>query len=273
QITYRAIASPPGRYEVQVVVADGEGELANGVLQLDVRPVGSTLPKTNADHVVTQVGQQVTVAPLANDTSSSRELLRLNRVDPVDGATIVPDYPNKTFTFSAPAPGVYYVQYLVTAGVPSASGLVRIDVQERSDEQLAPIAVRDVALLPTGGEVLVGVLNNDTDPGGGILVVQSVTVEPGSGVSVSVLNHETLRIGDQGGLESQVRITYRISNGAKTAEGDVVVIPIPAPDKLLPPVANDDTATVRAGDVVSIPVLDNDTHPNDAAMHVEPELV
>ncbi|GAB3598350.1 Ig-like domain-containing protein [Microbacterium tumbae] len=273
QITYRAVASPPGRYDVEVTVADAQGELASGTIQLDVRPTGSTLPKTNADHVVTKVGQQVTIAPTTNDTSSSREPLRLNRVDSVDGATIVPDYPNKTFTFSAQTPGVYYVQYLVTAGVPSATGLVRVDVEEESEEDLAPIAVRDVALLPTGGEVLVGVLNNDTDPGGGILVVQSVTVEPGSGISVSVLNHETLRIGDQGGVSGQVRVTYRISNGSKTAEGDVVVIPIPAPDKLLPPVADDDTVVVRAGDVVSIPVLDNDTHPNDLAMHVAPELV
>ncbi|WP_429462708.1 Ig-like domain-containing protein, partial [Microbacterium sp. ZKA21] len=273
QITYRAVASPPGRYELQVVVADGSGEQSTGIIQLDVRPVGSTLPKTNADHIVTTVGSQVTIAPLTNDTSSSREPLRLTRVEERAGTTIVPDYPNKTFTFSAPAVGVYYVQYHVTAGVPAAVGLVRIDVQEPSQEDLAPIAVRDVALLPTGGEALVGVLNNDTDPGGGVLVVQSVTVEPGSGVSVSVLNHETLRIGDQGGLDDQVRIKYRISNGTKTAEGDVVVIPIPAPDKLLPPVANDDTAVVRAGDVVTIPVLDNDTHPNDLAMHVEPELV
>ncbi len=273
QITYRAVASAPGRQEVQVSVADASGELTTGVIQLDVRPLGSTLPKTNADHVVTTVGTQVTVSPLSNDTSSSNEPLRLNRVDDTDGATITPDYQNKTFTFSADRADVYYVQYLVTAGVPSANGLVRIDVREPTDEDLAPIAVRDVALLPTGGEALVGVLNNDTDPGGGILVVQSVTVEPGSGVSVSVLNHETLRIGDQGGLDEQVRISYRISNGTKTAEGDVVVIPIAAPDKQLPPVANDDTAVVRAGDVVTIPVLDNDVHPNDLAMHVEPELV
>ncbi|REJ06920.1 fibronectin type III domain-containing protein, partial [Microbacterium bovistercoris] len=273
QITYRAVSSPPGRQEVQVVVADGSGELANGTIQLDVRPVGSTLPKTNADHVVTTVGTQVTVSPLANDSSSSKEPLRLASVGDVDGTTVTPDYPNKTFTFKTQTPGTYYVQYLVTAGVPSATGIVRIDVEERTEEDRAPIAVRDVALLPTGGEVLVGVLNNDTDPAGGLLVVQSVEVEPGSGVSVSVLNHETLRIGDQGGLDQQVRIKYRISNGSKTAEGDVVVIPIPAPDKLLPPVANDDTAVVRTGDVVTIPVLDNDTHPNDLTLHVKPKLV
>ncbi len=273
QVTYRAVASLQGRKDVQIIVADGLGETATGTLRLDVRPAGSTLPKTNADHVVTRVGESITVAPLTNDTSSGREPLRLARVDEVPGATVVSDFPNKSFTFQTDAAGVYYVQYLVSAGPNAVPGLVRVDVLQPSETELPPIAVRDVALLPSGGEVLVGVLGNDADPSGGILVVQSVTVPPHSGLSVSVLNHETLRIGDQGALNEQVRISYRISNGAQTAEGDVIVIPIPRPEQLLPPVANDDQAVVRAGDVVTIPVLDNDTHPNDDVLHVDPQLV
>ena len=273
QVTYRAVASLQGRKEVQITVADGLGETATGTLRLDVRPAGSTLPKTNADHVVTRVGEAISISPLVNDTSSGREPLRLSRVDEISGATIVPDYPNKAFTFRSDTAGVYYAQYLVSAGPNAVPGLVRIDVLPPSETDLPPIAVRDVALLPSGGEVLVGVLGNDTEPSGGILVVQSVTVPPHSGISVSVLNHETLRIGDQGALDEQVRISYRISNGTQTAEGDVIVIPIPRPEQLLPPVANDDQAVVRAGDVVTIPVLDNDTHPNGDVLHVDPELV
>ncbi|MFK3676838.1 Ig-like domain-containing protein [Microbacterium sp. NPDC090218] len=273
QITYKATASLQGRKDVQVTVADAFGKLGSATIALDVRPQGSTNPKTNADHVITKVGEQVTVAPTANDTSTSREQLRLSRVLPTAGATILPNYPNKTFSFMAETPGVYYVQYQVTTGPKNGEGLVRVDVMPESETDLPPVAVRDVALLPTGGDVLLGVLNNDTDPAGGILVVQSVSLEPGSGVSVSVLNHETLRITDQGALEGQVRIKYRISNGSKSAEGEVVVIPIPAPEELLQPIANPDTATVRVGDVVTIPVLDNDTHPSDDVMHVEPELI
>ncbi|WP_206477159.1 Ig-like domain-containing protein [Microbacterium sp. KRD172] len=275
QITYRAAASLQGRKEVEISVADALGEIATGTLVLDVRPAGSTLPKTNADHVMTRVGEQVTVSPLANDSSSGQEQLRLTRVngDETPGATVEPDYPNKTFTFSAPAPGVYYVLYEVAAGPNGVPGIVRIDVADADQQDLPPVAVRDVALLPTGGEVLLGVLNNDTDPSGGILVIQSVSVEPGSGVSVSVLNHESLRIGDQGALDEQVRISYRISNGSKTAEGEVVVIPIPAPEKILPPVTTPDQAVVRVGDVVTIPVLDNDTSPVGDALTLEPELI
>ena len=273
QITYKATASLQGRKDVLVTVADASGEVGTATIALDVRPQGSTNPKTNADHVVTRAGQQVTVAPLTNDTSAGREPLRLSRVLDTPGATILPDTPNKTFSFMAEKTGVYYVQYQVTTGPKNGEGLVRIDVLPESETDLPPVAVRDVALLPTGGDVLLGVLNNDTDPAGGILVVQSVTVDPGSGISVSVLNHETLRITDQGALDEPVRIAYRISNGSKSADGEVVVIPIPAPDAILPPVANPDTATVRVGDVVTIPVLDNDSHPSEDVMHVEPELV
>ncbi|TQJ30562.1 Ig-like domain-containing protein [Microbacterium sp. SLBN-146] len=272
RITYRAIGGTQGRKDVVILVSDGN-EVTEGVVRFDVRPVGSTVPVTNADHVVVRAGQTVTVSPLANDTSSGREPLRLTRVDEVAGATIVPDFANKTFSFTSDAPGTYYVQYLASAGANGVPGLVRVDVLADSDTDRDPIAVRDVALLPSGGDVLVNVLANDSDPAGGILVVQSVTVEPNSGIAVSVLNHETLRITDQGALSQQVRISYRISNGSRQAEGEVIVIPVPAPSQLRPPVANDDQVIVRAGDIVTIPVLDNDYHPNGDTIHVAPDLV
>ena len=272
RITYRAISGAVGRKDVVIIVSDGES-FTEGVLRLEVRPVGSTVPITNADHVVARVGETVTVAPLTNDTASGSESLRLARVEDVERTTIVPDYPNETFSFVSDIEDVYYVQYQVSAGPNAVTGIVRIDVVPAEESDLPPIAVRDVALLPSGGEVLVNVLSNDTDPGGGILVVQSVTVDPASGVSAAVLNHETLRITDHAALDEQVRITYRISNGTQTADGEVVVIPVPAPSQLRAPVANDDTAIVRAGDVVTIPVLANDYHPNNDTIHVAPDLV
>ncbi|OJU40810.1 MAG: hypothetical protein BGN97_16620 [Microbacterium sp. 69-10] len=274
QITYRAVGSLQGRKEVQVTVSDGLGEEATAAILLDVQPPGSTLPKTNADHVVTRPGVAVTVSPLTNDASSGREQLRLAGVDPVDGADIESDFPNKQFTFKAQATGVYYVQYLVAAGPNAVPGLVRVDVLDTAETELPPVAVRDVALLPAGGEVLLDPLANDTDPSGGVLVLQSASIDDDSrGISVSVLEHQTLRIGDQGGLSGPARIKYRISNGARSAEGEVVVLPIPAPDRILAPVAVDDQAVVRVGDVVTIPVLKNDSHPSGDTIHVVPQLV
>ena len=273
QMTYRAVGSLQGRKEIEVVVADALGETATGKITLDVKPAGTTVPVTNADHVVTRVGETATVSPTANDTSTGRDELRLTRVEPLDGVQIVPDYPKKQFGFKASAPGVYYVQYLVSAGQADAKGIVRVDVLDEMASELPPVAVRDVALLPKGKEALVDVLANDSDPAGGVLVVQSVTVPPHGGIDVSVLNHSTLRIGDQGALDQPVKIRYTISNGSKSAQGDVTVIPIPAPTKLAAPVTHDDEAVVRVGDVVTIPVLDNDVHPNGDVLHVAPDLI
>ncbi|WP_241965047.1 Ig-like domain-containing protein [Microbacterium telephonicum] len=272
QITYRAIGGVQGRKDVPVVVSDGTDDGA-GIARYDIRPLGTTLPITNADHVVTRVGKSVSVSPLTNDTSSGSEQLRLTRVDEVEGATITPAYSDKTFTFTSDIVDTYYVQYLVSAGPNSVPGIVRVDVLPESETDLPPVAVRDVALLPSGGDVLVNVLANDTDPAGGILVVQSVTVGDAGGVAAAVLGHETIRITDQGTLDQQVRVSYTISNGAQSASGDIVVIPVPAPSRLRPPVANDDQVVVRAGDIVTIPVLDNDYHPNGDTMHVAEDLV
>ena len=273
EVTYRATSGTQGPHDIPVTVSDGE-DSATGVLKLDIRPVGSTDPIANNDHVVVRAGETATVAPLANDVNPTAEQLRLTNVGEAAGATIVPDFANKSFTFRSDTVGTQYVEYLAAAGPSSATGYVRVDVVPDEDVDLPPVAVRDVALLPAGGEALVNALGNDEDPTGGVLVLQSVTVpDDVAGIGVSVLGHETIRVTDTGSLAEPVTVTYRVSNGAHSAEGEVVIMPIPAPTNIRPPVANDDEVVVRVGDVVTADVLDNDFHPNDDEMTVLPELV
>jgi len=273
QVTYRATSGTQGPHDIPIVVSDGN-ESAAGVLKLDIRPVGSTEPIANNDHVVVRAGETATVAPLANDINPTAENLRLTNVGEISGAAIEPDYASKTFSFRSKTVGTEYVEYMTAAGPNSAIGYVRVDVIPNETVNLPPVAVRDVALLPAGGQALVDVLGNDEDPTGGVLVLQSVTVpDDVTGISVSVLNHETVRVTDTGTLEEPVTIGYRVSNGPYSAEGEAVIIPIPAETTIEPPVANDDEVTVRVGDVATIDVLDNDFHPNDDEMHVVEDLV
>lgn len=272
RLTYRATSGTLGRKDVTVFVSDGT-KITEGVVRIDVRPQGTTKPVATADHVIAHAGRPVTVSPLMNDYSAGTQQLRLARVGQASGARITPDYGSGTFSFVAQTPGTYYVQYLVAAGTATADGLVRVDVEPPAAADLPPVAVRDVALLPVGGDTLVNVLANDSDPAGGVLVVESVQVPPDAGVSVAVLGHSTLRVTDLGALSHQTAFTYTVSNGMRSAIGQVVVIPLPAPSVVRPPVARDDTAVVRAGDVVTIPVLDNDSDPNGGVLHVEPQLV
>lgn len=271
-IEFAATSGQTGTKEVTLVVSDGRDE-AEGVLRVNVRPAGSLDPVANSDRVTTLVDVPVVVSPLSNDLSPSGELLRLSKVDALPGVTLTPNYTENSFEFASSTPGTYYVQYLVTDGPRSAVGLVRIDVLDASTTSQQPVAVRDLALLPTGRDVLVDVLANDTDPGGGILVVQSAKAPSGSGVSVEVLNHSVLRVTDLAGLSKTVTLTYTVSNGTESTTGEVVVLPVALPEKLRPPIAVEDRATVRVGDVVTIHVLTNDYHPDNDTITLSPELV
>lgn len=269
RVTFRAIGGANGPVDVQVVLSDGTAS-ASGVLRFDVRAPGSTTPITNPDHVVARVGEQVVVSPLANDVFAGQEPLKLALVQEHATATVVPDYLNGSFSFQADSPGTRYVTYRVSAGSASASGVVRVDVADAAGAVQPPVAVQDTALLPVGGEVLVGVLDNDIDPAGGVLVVQSITTDD-PGISISLVNNQTLRIADTG-LSQQTRVRYVISNGAQSAEGDVIVIPLqPSTDQAAPQVVPD-VVVVRAGDAATAHVLDNDSSPIHSPLTLSREL-
>ncbi|WP_253705785.1 Ig-like domain-containing protein [Cellulosimicrobium sp. 72-3] len=260
-----------GRKIVAVTVADGQGGVFEGKLLVDVVP-GPQPPVAVSDHVVVPAGQPVTVEPLRNDTDPNGDELRLASVSESAPAQITPNYDAGTFTFLSMEPRSYDLTYQVTDGPNATTGLVRVDVLPPSAAEGAPIVVTDTALLPTGGSTLVDVLVNDTDPAGGVLVVQSVSVPADAGVSVAVLGHQMLRVTELRRLDGPVSIAYTVSNGTESAVGEVRVVPVPAPTRLQPPNAVADEVTVHAGDVVTVPVLKNDTHPDGLELFLQPEL-
>ncbi|WP_221585033.1 Ig-like domain-containing protein [Microbacterium sp. G2-8] len=273
QVTYRSLTPRQGPIDVQVTVSDGQ-DTGTGTLSLSVRPVGTVKPVTNADHVVMYAGETARVEPLVNDINAASESLGLSGVAPHAQVTTELDAQGEAFTVAGETPGTFYLDYTASAGMQSAAGLVRVDVLEREDtSDEPPVAVRDTAYLPAGGEVLIDVLQNDQDPSGGVLVVQSAAVQEAQGVSAAVLGQSTVQITDRAMLEEQAVITYNIHNGSKQATGEIIVIPVPPTDRARAPIAMNDSATVRAGDVVTIPVTDNDHHPNGESFSVDPEFV
>lgn len=272
QLTFQDVGTSLGRKEVQLVVSDGQLQ-TEGKLIVDVRAKGSLPPKANADHAAGIAGQDLVVSPLGNDVDPTGGTLRLTRVDTPPDLTVTPDYQSGTFRFRAPNPGTYYLTYLVTNGPESSEGLIRIEISPAGGTAEPPVAVADLALLPVGGEVLIDALGNDSDPAGGVLVIQSVSQPKNSAIGVAVLDHHILRITDIRGLTAPTSFTYTASNGVASATGEVTVVPVPAPSKLLPPVAVADEITVRANDVATISVLANDSHPNGAKLQLNPVLI
>jgi hypothetical protein len=63
-----------------------------------------------------------------------------------------------------------------------------------------------------------------------------------------------------------------VSDGPKSAKAGITVVPIAPLVNHQPPIAVDDTVTVRAGDIASVPVLDNDYSPDNVPFTLDPAL-
>ncbi|UCN16058.1 fibronectin type III domain-containing protein [Cellulomonas iranensis] len=270
-LTYTADGGGLGRTTVQVQVSDGT-HVVDGEVVVDVRAAGSVPPRIDPVHAVTYVGQEVVVRPLDAVRSASSEPARLASVSDTVGATITPDLTAGTFGFRAARAGTYYVPFVVTAAPQQATGLARIDVREWPEQAQPPIAVRDVALLPAGGSVTIDPLANDEDPADNVLVLQSVTTPEDSGLQVAVLDRRYVQIRADRTPDRPVLLTYDVSNGTASARGEIVVQPIPPSASSQPPFVPNVEATVRAGGVVTIPVLEGASDPDGDALTVLRDL-
>jgi hypothetical protein len=269
-LTYQDAGAAPGKKSVTVTVWDGRAT-TTGKVVVNVQPPGALQPVVNADHVTAVVGQDLVIAPLKNDVDPNGGALRLAQVEAAGTAQLGPVTDGGTFTFRSNTPGPVYLTYIASNGPQSSQGLIRVDVESGKDAG-NPVAVHDVALMPVGGSVLLDPLANDSDPSGGVLVLQSVQLPENATASVSVIDHSVLRITDVIGTKDPFTFRYTMSNGTKSATGSVSVVPVPAPAVVEAPQPKPDEVNVRVNDVVTIPVLANDTHPQGEKLTVDPAL-
>ncbi|MGN8245117.1 Ig-like domain-containing protein [Cellulomonas soli] len=270
-VTFLAGGDKLGRTRVTVQVSDGTTTV-EGYLDVDVRAAGSLPPQVDPVHAVTYVDEAVTLRPLDSVRTTGGEPARLAGVDEVVGATVVTDLDAGTFSFSAARAATYYVTFVVAAAPQQATGVARIDVRERPEQAQPPIAMRDTAFLPAGGQVTIDPLDNDTDPAGGVLVLQQVETGDASGLQIAVLEHRLVQVRSQRTLEAPVVVRYTVSNGTDSAVGEIVVQPVPPSGTSQPPVVEDVEVSVRTGGVVTIPVLQSAYDPDGDTLTLVSQL-
>lgn len=270
-VSVRDLGAAPGSYTLPIEVSDGR-ESAQGTLTVHVQSPGNLPPVVNADFYVIPVGETLVIEPLANDTDPNGDPLSLVAVSVAPtGTTVTPDLEVGAISFIGRAAGSYQFTYTITDGPSTALGVIRVDVVE-ADNEAQPVAEDDLAVLPAGGYVNVAPLDNDSDPSGGVLVVQRIEVPEDSGLEVILIDRHLLRISSPAGLTEAVSIPYVVSNGVHTAQALVTVVPTEARNDKLPPRLQPDRAKVRVGDIVSVSVLANDVSEGGLAMRVDPTL-
>ncbi|MET4781887.1 Ig-like domain-containing protein [Glaciihabitans sp. UYNi722] len=271
-VVFTENGGPGALRSVAVVMSDGRAE-GTGSLAVTVKARGQLPIFPGAYVSFAYAGQVQTLNPL-DHVRGGTGTLRLVSVPAKTGVTITASLEKGTFRFLSDQIGTHYIDYVVTDGDKTATGTVRIDVAAPPDANTRPITIPKTVYVQSLSSKTIDVAASDIDPAGGVLLLTGVyNVPTNAGVQAEALEQRSIRVTLTGPLApGGVGFNYRISNGLAQAEGVVTVIEIPRPARLQPPIANDDLVTVRVGDVIDIPVLDNDVQPDGEALTLNPLL-
>ena len=270
-VVYQDAGAGETDVEVALVVSDGQAE---GRGSLSVTVTGEAPLRAESFTVEAYAGRQVTVRPLAYATGGSGPI-RLNSVPAKSGSTVTPSYDVGTFRFVSDEVRTHNLEYTVTDGDQTATGVVRVDVLSPPDAATPPVTTPKTMFVETLSSQTLDVVATDSDPAGNVLMISSTAEVPlSSGVRVETLDQRYLRVTLTAPLEGRpVTVPYTVTNGLASAEGTVTVVEIPRRSQTQPPVATDDQVTVRVGDAVDIDVLANDEQPDGDEVTLVPDLV
>ncbi|MFT2750698.1 Ig-like domain-containing protein [Clavibacter sp. Sh2036] len=257
---------------VALQVSDGREE-GSGALVVTVRRAGDVPLVAEGFVVQASVGREITVDALLHARGGSGAI-RLASAPARPGVQVTPDLEAGTVRLQGTRTGTHLLEYTVTDGRTTATGVVRVEVRGAPESDGRPVTVPHTVFVRALEAQDVDVLAADFDPAGGVLVVTDA-VSPGdaAGVRAEVVGQRLVRITLTRPLDGPVDVGYRVSNGVADATGVITVIEVPEPAVRQPPVAVDDRVAVRVGDAVDIPVLANDEQPDGDALRLDPVLV
>jgi len=272
-VTFTSKNGQTGSKEVRVTVSDGHLS-TTGTLTVTVKPQNSLNPIATPDYATGFAAMPVTVHPLDNDVSPSGDPLQLvgAELDSGPAGRVTVDADRQTVTLNSNSAGEFYIKYTLGSGSKTTIGLIRINLVINGTE-VPPVAVTDTAYLRPGESTTVNVLQNDVSPSGRVLAVQSVSgSDDAPDLKIEVRDNAVVKLTAPGVLDKQVQLHYVVSDGVHTAMAGITVVPIPPLVNHQPPIAVDDAATVRVGDIVTVPVLDNDYSPDHEPFSLDPAL-
>ena len=257
-------------------VSDGAA-IATETLNITVHPVNDP-PIAAADGAVVQRGGSILLYAdqlLKNDFDAEGEVLRITEVGDPDNGTVTLVGSQITYRHDGSDTVMDSFTYTASDGALATVGLVYITIGAAGD---SPLAAADGAVVQEGNSISFQadeLLDNDFDPGGGVLRITAVG-DPNNGF-VTLIGAKIVYQHD-GSDTTLDSFPYTVSDGVFTTEGLVyiAVAPVndppppvavvsdpPAPVTTVndPPSAVGDSVVVREGGFISIPadqLLNND---------------
>lgn len=250
--------------DLVIAVSDGT-TIVRGTIGLV--PVESPPLVAGTVTATTRVGQTITLEPLLSARGGAA--LALHNVNGPAGI-VTASYVDDTIAVTPDAVGTTTFTYVVSDGVETATGQVRVLALPAVDASTPPQPTPHAVGVLVGGTVEVAVADLDVDPAGGVLAVTGARADSDA-VRVEVVDQDRVRIELAGPLDGAATVRYGIANGVSSAEGTIEVVE--RDDAMQPPIARDDAVRVRPGGAVDVPVLANDEHPDGAELALVPTLL
>lgn len=273
-----------GDQVAKYVVDDGRGGTAQSSVSLDVLSEDDTKPvrpRTQPDVVRAVVGKPVQLQPLGNDIAGADPTdpeARMRLAQAVRGPgqlRLDSNLDTGVVTVTGQTPGTSVVTYTAQVGAGVATGRIRVDILPDKDNDAPPVTTPDAAVVRGQTPVIADVLSNDYSPRSDVLVVQRVETSQ-AWLRASIVQGRWVRVQATapvtGNETRQGTVRYTISDGTKTAVGELSVVQKPEPKNKVLPTVVDDVATVRVGDAVTIPALDNDSMSEGIPLKLAPEV-
>ncbi|MEM9514610.1 MAG: Ig-like domain-containing protein, partial [Actinomycetota bacterium] len=292
-VGFNVLATPTAepRESFRYWISDGVAPPVRGtviVSVLDRDPVDYP-PVATADSVDVRAGQTSTLRVLRNDYDPEGRFLRvvgplpdipegLLRLSPDQQTVLLTVNEDQLFGFD-------FSYDIEDPGGNRDSAVVTVRIVDPNLPNRAPIAGPDVARTPAGAPVVIPVLNNDVDPDGDPITIESIAQQPRHG-TVEILEDGTIQYEPESGFAGTDTFLYTLVDGYAAppesaipadqrgpgrALGEVFVGVMPEQTENRPPTAIDDTEFPPiqiGGEPVVLNVLANDSDPDDDPLTV-----
>ena len=253
-VTYTPNENYHGTDSFTYTVSDGQTPALTDTVTVNVTvdPVNDAPTLTGESRIIDE-DTNVTISVLANDTDDDGDTLSVASVGQgTNGSVVLNPDDTVTYTPAANFNGVDSFIYTVTDGTGSAVANVSITVDPVND---APVAIGDSGVLDEETNIIIFVLNNDTDVDADDLSVSSTGVPTNGNTIINPDNSVTYTPNiDFTGNDT---FTYTVSDGnggSATANVDVLVNNV---NDI--PEASDDSDITNEDVAKTISVLSNDS--------------
>lgn len=267
-------ADAPDQVRFNYTVTDGINEPVTGVVVIVVTNSTSVnqAPVTTRDVIEVRPNGSATARVLLNDYDPEGGGLQVTSASNVDGVRmrIGPDAQEIIVAVDDTVATGFTFTYEVTdqAGL-TAAEFVDVRLVPNEDENRPPVARADTARTRAATSVDIPVLDNDSDPDGDVIRVESISAQPAGG-SADVNDDGTITYVPDPAFAGTDSFRYVLLDQFGDRDiGDVLVGVIPVAVENRPPTAVDDLYELVAGtDSVLLDVTENDSDPDGDTLSI-----